>query len=103
MSAAAVLKGTFETIRQQSSFISTRIAVDRRGNGVSFDSEHAVRFDVVGAMLRQKSTTNDFAMAAMIVRGEVGAIGVFEYEERFGHKAVLKMLNRAISAAEARQ
>ena len=57
MSAAEVLKGTMGTIRHRSSFISTRIATDRSGNDVAYDSEKAVRFDVVGAMLRQNASS----------------------------------------------
>jgi uncharacterized protein (DUF1786 family) len=101
MSAADVLKSAMARIRNPNRFTANGIALDRHGNEVSYDSEKAFRFSVVGAILRTNANPDDFSTDAMLIRREVGPMGVFEYEERYGHKTVLKMLNRAISVAEA--
>ncbi len=56
---------------------------------------------MVGALQRVQSATDDYGAAILALRKACGDQSIFQFNDTHGHKAVVKVMKRAIRAAEA--
>ncbi|NLS03587.1 hypothetical protein HGP14_09475 [Rhizobium sp. P32RR-XVIII] len=101
MSAADVLKDALAMISAPHKWAKGAIAFDRHGNQVKPLDEKACRFCMVGAIQRLQPNADDYGQAIMILRKACGSQSIFEFNDQCGHKAMTKVMRRAISYAEA--
>lgn len=103
MTAASVLSEALEVIRSPHRWTTEAVAMDGHGNEVKPLHEKAKRFDMIGAIQRVQCSPDDYGAAIRILRAQCGKQSIFEFNDRHGHKAVLKCMRRAIAAAEVSQ
>lgn len=103
MTAASVLTEALALIHSPNQWTKEAVAMDGKGKEVKPTDERAKRFDMVGAIQRVKSTPEDYGAAIRILRAQCGKESIFEFNDWHGHKAVLKVMRRAIAAAEVLQ
>lgn len=103
MTAATVLTEALQVIRSPHRWTTEAVAMDSRGYEVKPHSDKAKRFDMIGAIQLVKCSPDDYGAAIRILRAQCGKQSIFEFNDRHGHKAVLKCMRRAIAAAEVSQ
>lgn len=100
MTAASVLSQALSIIVNPAAWAQEAVAVDRRGNEVKPSDERAKRFCMVGALQRVPSSSGDYGAAVLALRKACGDQSIFQFNDTHGHKAVVRVMKRAIRAAQ---
>lgn len=98
MTAASVLTSALETISTPGCWTQEHVARDANGNPVKATDERAKSFCMVGAIQRQHSDANAYGEAIRHLRTACGG-SIFDFNDSHGHKAVTRVMRRAIEIA----
>lgn len=104
MTVAQVLKDARSLIEKRSSWTHGAYAIDRKGNPIDPRHENAVCFCLQGAILRQCDLSTEqgkaiYFQAVTAVRRQLrDAKTVTGFNDSNDHKAVLALLDKAVSA-----
>ncbi|MHC2298181.1 DUF6197 family protein [Rhizobium mongolense] len=101
MTAASALHDALEIVSAPHRWAKEAIALDGHGNEVKPLSEKAKRFCMVGALQRIQCSTDDYGLAIRHLRKACGQLSIFQFNDQCSHKAMKKVMRRAIDAAEA--
>lgn len=101
MTAASVLSEALAMIAAPSRWTKEAVARDHRQNECKPTDEKAKSFCMVGALQRVECPATVYGEAIRFLRVQCGKQTIFDFNDTHGHKAVLKCMRRAISAAEA--
>ncbi|NTE87235.1 DUF6197 family protein [Agrobacterium rubi] len=99
MSAEVILRSAKRAISKPKNWTQEAIARDSRGNLVDVLSDRATCFCMIGAIQVTRPSVDDYAGAISFLRKATG-VGVYDFNDSHGHKAVLAAFDKAIEIAE---
>lgn len=101
MTAATALQSALSVIDRPNNWARGSVALDARGNEVKPLDDKAKRFCMIGALQRVQCSSDEYGEAVLHLRRSCGKLSIFEFNDRSSHKAMVKVMKRAIRAAEA--
>lgn len=100
MTAATALQSALSLIGTPHSWAQKGVALDGRGNEVKPLDDRAKRFCMIGALQRVQCSSDEYGEAVLHLRRSCGKLSIFEFNDQCGHKAMVKVMKRAICVAE---
>lgn len=101
MTAATALQSALQIISSPNAWAQKSVAVDARGNEVKPLDDKAKRFCMIGALQRVPCSSDEYGEAVLHLRRSCGKLSIFEFNDSLGHRSMVKVMKRAIRAAEA--
>jgi hypothetical protein len=102
MTAATALQSALSLISSPHSWAQKSVALDSRGNEVKPLADTAKRFCMIGALQRVPCSSDEYGEAVLHLRRSCGKLSIFEFNDQCGHKAMVKVMKRAIAASGGR-
>lgn len=89
----------YDRLKNPEAFTSLWFAKNAEGRSVSWEDPEAVKFDLMGAFLKESGPQQDLCNEALDELGKMlpsGYTGIGVFSEKAGHAAVVLLLERAL-------